>query len=213
MAAAFTNSCALGMYKIRLISSLPLNKFHLLHSPPSPPPAPTKVQAAAEVNTSLSEKYPSFEMVLSFVRSSTLTVERVQSLIQQRSQTARDMTVVCTLATDLLKTMFSDGIIEVQLNTSSRGHCTFLRCIVVTVLFSLQIPLLTFLQHLLLRQRCFPMCVNGCMCWNVYVGICACGSAYVGTCMWECGRGNVDVECACGHVCILHCIVTSGTMQ
>lgn len=84
-----------------------------------------KVQAAAAVNTSLSEKYPSFEMVLSFVRSSTLTVGRVQSLIQQRSQMAGDMTVVCMLATELLKTMFSEEIIEVLSNVTGNGHCTF----------------------------------------------------------------------------------------
>ena len=62
-------------------------------------------------------------MVLSFVRSNTLTVERVHSLIQQRSQMAQDMTIVCTIATELLQSMFSDGIIEVW---AQYGHCSSL---------------------------------------------------------------------------------------
>ena len=42
----------------------------------------------------LSEKYPSFELVLNFVKNDALTVDKVHSLLQQREKLAKSVASV-----------------------------------------------------------------------------------------------------------------------
>lgn len=63
---------------------------------------------------SLAEKHPSFETVLSFLRNSVLTRERVNSLLQERSQLASDISDVFNIAAEFLRNMNSRESVEVQ---------------------------------------------------------------------------------------------------
>ena len=60
-----------------------------------------------------SEKHPSFEMVLSFVRNNGLTVDKVRTLLQERTQLAKNISDVFNFAAEFLRVMISHGTLEV----------------------------------------------------------------------------------------------------
>ena len=62
----------------------------------------------------LSIKHPSFELVLSFIRNSSVSVERVHSLLQQRATLAHKVVEGYSTAASVTSIMTSTGPSEVS---------------------------------------------------------------------------------------------------
>lgn len=62
---------------------------------------------------SLAEQHPSFETVLSFVRNSVLTKDKVHELIQNRSKLAKELSDAYVIASEFFRVMAQSGSIEV----------------------------------------------------------------------------------------------------
>ena len=61
----------------------------------------------AEESVKLSEKYPSFELVLNFVKNDAVSVDMVHSILQRRSRLASNVAQAYTFASEYLRTMDS----------------------------------------------------------------------------------------------------------
>ena len=61
----------------------------------------------------LSEKYPSFELVLSFVRNESLSVDRVHALLQERSRMASQVAEVYMFSAECCRSLGVEGVFEV----------------------------------------------------------------------------------------------------
>ena len=68
----------------------------------------------------LSEKCPSFELVLNFVKNEALSVEIVHSILQRRSRLASTVAQACTFASEYLRSM-EGSIFEVCVREERRG--------------------------------------------------------------------------------------------
>jgi len=67
-----------------------------------------------EESVKLSEKYPSFELVLNFVKNDAVSVDMVHSILQRRSRLASTVAQAYTFASEYLRTMDS-YVFEVSL--------------------------------------------------------------------------------------------------
>ena len=61
----------------------------------------------------LTEKYPSFELVLNFVKNDAISEEQVDFLLQQRAQFARCTDFVYSYASDYLRAIGTPAVFEV----------------------------------------------------------------------------------------------------
>ena len=60
------------------------------------------------------EKYPSFKLVLDFVRDPAWVKERVEQLLKERAQHAKCVAEVYLFATEFIKTLADDNIFQVE---------------------------------------------------------------------------------------------------
>ncbi len=61
----------------------------------------------------INEQYPSFELVLNFVRTDALSVEQVRSLLEQRSDMARMVAQGYSYCAEVVRTLGVDNLFEV----------------------------------------------------------------------------------------------------
>ena len=61
----------------------------------------------------INEKYPSFELVLNFVRTDSLTIAQVSSLLEQRSDMAASVAQGYNYCADVIKTLGMENLFEV----------------------------------------------------------------------------------------------------
>ena len=61
----------------------------------------------------LSEKYPSFGLVLNFVKNDAISTEKVHGLLQQRAKLASSVAQVYTLAAEYIRTIGVPNVFEV----------------------------------------------------------------------------------------------------
>ena len=62
----------------------------------------------------INEQYPSFELVLNFVRTDSMSVDQVHSLLEQRSDMARSVAQGYNYCADVVRTLGIDNLFEVQ---------------------------------------------------------------------------------------------------
>ncbi len=62
----------------------------------------------------MSEKYPSFDLVLNFVKNEALSVERVQALLKQREKVARSVGDTYALLAEVIRVMGIGNLFEVK---------------------------------------------------------------------------------------------------
>ncbi len=72
-----------------------------------------------------SEKYPSFDLVLNFVRNEALSVARVQALLQQREKMASAVSQTFTFLSEVVRVMGVEYLFEVRSYDMSADHMTF----------------------------------------------------------------------------------------
>ena len=61
----------------------------------------------------VSDKYPSFELVLNFVKNESLSVERLHALLQQRSKVARSTAQTYYFVAEVVRMMGVNNLFEV----------------------------------------------------------------------------------------------------
>lgn len=67
----------------------------------------------------INEKYPSFELVLNFVRTDSLSVDQVHSLLEQRSNMARMVAHGYSYCTDVVERLGVQNLFEVRMSTTT----------------------------------------------------------------------------------------------
>lgn len=73
---------------------------------------PPQLQETSE-REKINEKYPSFELVLNFVRTDSLSVDQVHSLLEERSDMARTVAQGYNYCADVVKTLGVESLFEV----------------------------------------------------------------------------------------------------
>lgn len=92
----------------------------------------------------------SFELVLSFVKNESATVDKVHRLLKEREKVASCVAQAYTSAATYLSAHSIDNMFEVFYN------CTCKQAVVDVVQCCPQLPGLVFLQQLISQQRHFP---------------------------------------------------------
>ena len=103
-----------------------------------------------------SDKFPSFELVLSFVGNEALSEEKVSSLLKQRSESARAVAQTYGFIADYIEMAEVHGMFEVSEAIMKYGGVKIHECVYLFLSVSPQLPGLAFLQQLLAKQKHFP---------------------------------------------------------
>ena len=96
-----------------LDSHFPILSFSHCSICSSPPTLLPQLQVINE-REKLSEKYPAFELVLSFVRNDSLSAEKVHTILEQKSVQARTVSQVYSFAAEFVRSI-GVGLFEVSL--------------------------------------------------------------------------------------------------
>ncbi len=124
----------------------------------------------------VSEKYPSFDLILNFVKNEALSVDRVQALLKQREKVARSVAETYAFLAEVVTVMGMGNLFEVKLcglhisyspphthtptHTHTHPH---------THTHTQQLSGLVLLQQVLSKQQLFPRYVYNAML------VCRCG--------------------------------------
>ena len=113
----------LSLFLFLLSLSLSLSFLSLSLFPSLPLSTHSQLQESSE-REKINDKYPSFELVLNFVRTDSLTQEQVSSILEQRSDMASSVARGYSYCADIVRALGMENLFEVCMLSFNYGRAT-----------------------------------------------------------------------------------------